>query len=158
MISSLLTAALLVGCAAPHAIKPASLQVSATVQKQMQELQRAAGVSAMYFLEVSSPDDMIAAKVMQGMLASGRSSTAVDGLVDLFKLSQKIPSGIAIGVVGQNLAINAGTLKNALEKFKNQRVAGAVYLLADQENARALKEQADLLGLRLIALVHTTGG
>ena len=145
------------GCIAPPAVKPASPQVSDTVQKQMQDLQRAASVSAIYFLEVPSPDEMIAAKVMQGMLASGRSTTAVDGLVDLLKLSQKVPSGVAIGVVGQNLAINAGTLKNALEKFKGQRVAGAVYLLADRKNATALKEQANLLGLRLIALIDKTG-
>lgn len=97
--------------------------------QQMAVIMAAADSREMFFIEVSSPDNLISEKIMLATLEIGQPSTAVDQLVQLLSSGK----GLLIGIVGKSQAINIVTVKRALAETKGKSVAGTVALIADSK-------------------------
>lgn len=132
---ALLFSSLLAGCSTTNSTAPGTARKHQNpYAKQMAAIMVAADSREMFFMEVSSPDNLIAEKLMLATLSAGSSSTAIDQLAQLL-LSSK---ALSVGVVGKSQAINVMTVKQTLKKINEKQASGTVFLVASKAEQKSL--------------------
>lgn len=132
---ALLFSSLFAGCSTTNSTTSGTVQKHRNpYAKQMAAIIVAADSREMFFMEVSSPDNLIAEKLMLATLSAGSSSTAIDQLAQLL-LSGK---ALSVGVVGKSQAINVMTVKQTLKRINEKQASGTVFLVANKAEQESL--------------------